>query len=123
MSADQAQPPNACSLLPTELSDRRAVWERLLKRALRHRLTIPSGMRLVFMAEEGVEAKLRALARLEGQCCSFADWKVECRHDEIVLDVTAPTQAVAAVRALFDGPLPPPQSSIYVPTDAGNPDR
>lgn len=44
MSADQPQPPNACSLQPNELSDRRAVWERLLKRALRHRRTIPSGM-------------------------------------------------------------------------------
>lgn len=123
MSADQAQPPNACSLQPTELSDRRAVWERLLKRALRHRRTIPSGMRLVFAPEEGVEAKLRELVRLEGQCCSFADWKVECRDDEIVLDVTAPTEAVAAVRALFDGPLPAPKSSIYVAIDAGNHDR
>lgn len=62
MSADQPQPPNVCSLQPNELSDRRAVWERLLKRALRHRRTIPSGMRLVFVAEEGVEGKLRELA-------------------------------------------------------------
>ena len=123
MSADQAQPPKACSLQPTDMSDRRAVWERLLKRALRHRLTIPSGMRLMFVADEGVEAKLRELARLEGQCCSFADWKVECHDGEILLDVTAPPQTVAAVRALFDGPLSAPQSSTYVPTDAGNPDR
>lgn len=75
------------------------------------------------MGEEGVEGKLRELARLEGQCCSFADWEVECRDDEIVLDVTAPAEAVAAVRAWFDGPLPPTKSSISVPTDAGNHDR
>ena len=123
MSADRALPPNACSLQPSELSDRRTVWERLLKRALHHRRTIPSGIRLVFVAEEGVEAKLRELARLEGQCCSFADWKVECRDDEVVLDVTAPTEAVAAVRALFDGPLPPPRSSLHVETDAASQDR
>lgn len=123
MTADQAKPPIACSLQPRELSDRRAVWERLLERALRERRPIPSGMRLVFVAEEGVEAKLRELARLEGQCCFFAAWNVECRDGEIVLDVTAPPEAVAAVRALFDGPLPPPDSSIYVPTDAGNHDR
>ena len=103
MSADQAQPPSACSLQPTELSDRRADWERLSKRALRERRPLPSGIRLVFADEDGAESELRELARLEGRCCSFADWNVERRDHEVVLDVTAPREAVAAVRALFDG--------------------
>lgn len=102
MTADRAQPPIACSLQPTELSDRRAVWKGLLERALREQRPIPSGMRLIFVREEGVEGQLRELARLEGQCCAFADWKVHRRDDEVVLEVTAPTEAVAAVRALFD---------------------
>jgi len=105
MTADQAEQRIACSLEPAELSDRRSAWERLAEHALRERRSIPSGMQLVFIADEGVEDQLRELARLEGQCCSFADWTVESRNDELVLDVTAPTEAVPAVRALFDGAL------------------
>ncbi len=98
--------PIACSLQPDELSDRRAVWERLSQRALRERREIADGMQLVFAAHDGVEEELRELARLEGQCCSFADWKVHRRDEEVVLDVTAPAEAVAVVRALLDGPSP-----------------
>lgn len=104
MTADQAEPRITCSLQPTELSDRRAAWERLSERALRERRPTPSGIQLVFAAEEGVEGELQELIRLEAQCCSFADWKVQGGDEEVVLDVTAPTEAVAAVRALFGGP-------------------
>lgn len=103
MSANQPQTPVACSLAPTELTDRRAVWEQLSRRALRERRLIPGGMQLVFEPQEGVEHQLQELAHLEGQCCSFADWKVRRRSDVVVLDVTAAPEAVDAVRALFDG--------------------
>lgn len=58
-------------------------------------------MQLVFAAREGVEEQLHELAALEAECCAFADWKVERRDEDVVLDVTAPPDAVAAVRALF----------------------
>ncbi len=48
MSADQPQPPIACSLAPAELTDRRAVWGQLSRRALREQRLIPGGMQLVF---------------------------------------------------------------------------
>jgi hypothetical protein len=102
MTADRPEPRIACSLQPTELAERRAAWERLLERALRERRPTPDGMRLVFAAEEGVERQLHGLSRLEAQCCSFADWNVRRRGEDVVLDVTAPTEAVAAVHALFD---------------------
>ena len=105
MTQDQVEPSVACSLQPTELSDRRGVWKRLLERALREQRPIPGGVRLVLAPKEGVERELRELARLEGQCCAFAEWRVQRRGDEIVLEVTAPAEAVAAVRALFDRPL------------------
>lgn len=106
MSADQPNAPVACTLAPTELTDRRAVWEQLSSRALRERRLIAGGMQLVFDAREGVEDELRELARLEARCCSFADWTVRRRDEVVVLDVTAPTESVAAVRALFDDPPP-----------------
>ena len=104
MSADQPKLPIACSLAPTELADRRAVWKQLCTRALRERRVIPDGVQLVFDAREGVEDQLHELTRLEAQCCSFADWRVRRGSEVVVLDVTAPAEAVAAVRALLDGP-------------------
>lgn len=101
MSVDRAELPIACSLDVAEGSDRRAVWERLSQRALREQRQIPDGMQLVFAAREGVEEQLHELAELEAECCSFADWKVERRDEDVVLDVTAPPDAVPAVRALF----------------------
>lgn len=105
MNADQAEPPIACSLPPTELDDRRAVWQRLAQRALRQQRPIAGGVRLVFRAEEGAEGQLRELARLEAQCCSFAAWKVQRCDEGLVLDVTARGQGVAAVRAMIEGAL------------------
>jgi len=105
MNPDQAEPPIACSLQPTELDDRRAAWQRLAERALRQQCSIAGGVRLVFSAEEGVEGQLRDLARLEAQCCAFADWNVQRRDENLVLDVTARGEGVAAVRALVEGAL------------------
>jgi len=105
MSADRAEPRIACSLQPTELSDRRAVWQRLAERALRKQRPSRDGVQLVFHAEEGIERQLRDLTRLEAQCCSFADWKIQRRGEDVVLDVTARGEAVAAVRALVEGAL------------------
>lgn len=104
MTPDPPEPRIACSLRPAELSDRRAAWERLTERALLERRPIPAGVQVVFAALEGVEGELHELARLEARCCSFADWKVEPRDEEVVLEVTAPAEAVDAVRALFDSP-------------------
>ncbi len=98
---DQAEPRAGCTLQPPELSDRLVAWKRLSECALRERRPTASGMQLVFYAEQGVERELRELARLEADCCSFADWKVERREDALVLDVTAPPERVPAVRALL----------------------
>lgn len=105
MTADHAEPSIACTLLPAQLADRRAAWERLIERALCQRRPIPEGMQLIFGTREGVENELRELAQLEAGCCSFADWKVQRRGDEVALEVTARGEGVAAVRALFEGAL------------------
>jgi len=98
----RAVPPVACSLQSAELADRRVVWERLCERALLQRSPVANGLQLVFAAREGVEAELRELARLEAECCAFADWKVQRRAEGVVLDVIASGHGVAAVRSLFD---------------------
>ncbi len=102
MTTVRSDAPIACSLEPGELSDRRAAWLGLAERALRGRHTTATGMQLVFAAGKGVEGELRELARLEARCCSFADWKVERSDDEVVLEVSAAGDGIAAVRASFD---------------------
>ncbi len=102
MTGHPEVPRIACSLKAPERSDRRAVWGVLCTRALREQRPIFSGMQLVFAAHEGVENELHELSRLEAQCCAFAEWKVSRRDETVVLDVTAPGEAVDAVRAMFD---------------------
>ncbi len=91
----------ACSLQPGELSDRRAVWERLAERALRETRSTAGGVQLVYGGSEETQRELEELARLEAQCCAFAEWRVARRGDEILLDVTSTGDGVTTVRALF----------------------
>ena len=105
MTADQATPKTSCTLQPRELSDRLVAWKRLSERALCARRPTPSGMQLVFSAKEGAERELREPARLESDCCSFADWTVEQRDGALLLNVTAPPERVDALRVLLAAEL------------------
>ncbi len=89
----------SCSLSAGDYAERRAAWERLNARALREQRKTDAGMELRFAPE--AEADLRELARLEAECCSFADWNVKPDDAEVRLEVTAPPESVPAVHALF----------------------
>ncbi len=102
MNDDRSELLIACSLGFAQLGDRRAVWEGLAERALREGRSTTDGVQLVYAGSEETEQALEELARLEAQCCSFADWRVTRRGDEVLLDVTSSGDGVAAVRALFD---------------------
>ncbi len=93
--------PIACTLPPGALADRRAAWKALTARALREQHEIEAGVRLVYAGEDGVEAALRELVRLEEECCAFAQWQVESEGDDVVLSVLASGEGVAALRAMF----------------------
>jgi hypothetical protein len=99
VSGAPEQKPAACSLSAGDHEQRRAAWKRLSERALRDQRTTPGGMELRFAAD--AEDELRELARLEAECCSFADWTVHTQGDEARLEVTAPAESVPAVHALF----------------------
>jgi hypothetical protein len=94
--------PIACSLAKADLADRRERWLQLWRRAAVNAVTPSNGLRLLFHAAPGVKEELRQLAELERDCCAFADWSVQIRGDELVLDVTAPTEeGITAVQAMF----------------------
>jgi len=50
-----------------------------------------------------VEGELRQLAELERNCCACAEWSVDARDGEVVLEVTAGSEeAIAAVHGMFN---------------------
>jgi hypothetical protein len=98
---DRELPVIACTLGPADLTDRRARWRALAEQAFLERSETEQGVRLAFRAGEGVEAELRELAALERECCSFAHFEVSSSRKQVVLDVSAPSEAVPAVRAMF----------------------
>jgi len=101
-AANPPEPAVACSLPIAELSDRRAVWRRLEQDALIDRRATAHGVRLQYAAKGEVEGQLRELARLEAECCSFAEWSVERDRDRVVLSVGAQGEGIAAIQALFE---------------------
>ncbi len=108
MKASPSEAPIACSLNAAGQTARRAAWERLGKRSLREPQMTERGVRLVFARKPGVQDELRELARLEGECCAFAEWRVEDHGDRLVLDVSADTAGahliVAATAVLSTEP-------------------
>jgi hypothetical protein len=98
----QRSAPVACSLAKAELADRQERWHQLWHRAAVNAVTTSNGLRLLFRAEPGVKEELHQLADLERDCCAFADWSVQVCGEELVLEVTAPTEeGITAVQAMF----------------------
>ena len=62
---------------------------------------IASLRRYRFVAADELEARLRTLAAAEKECCAFLDFNVVRRIDEIEMTVTAPPNALAALRFIF----------------------
>jgi hypothetical protein len=82
----------ACSLDGKERAQRAEHWHALGNYDVEQ---LDNGIRLVF--EYDIEHELRELAKLERECCAFADWDVSGNSIEITADGAT---AVAAVRAL-----------------------
>jgi len=92
----------ACNLEAGQMAERRRRWDELAGRSFVERLETADGLRLVFRQDDGVEAELRELARLERECCAFATWVVSAADDEVQLEVNGRgTEAVAAVHGMF----------------------
>lgn len=93
--------PIACTLGSAELPARRREWEELCAGALESIEQTADGVRLSFRPVGDAEGEIRRLAALEAQCCAFADWTVRRGPAGPVLEVTAGSDGVTAVHALF----------------------
>jgi hypothetical protein len=95
--------PVACSLSRAGLAEQAGRWERLAARALAGHTKTAGGVRLSFRPEPGAEQELRALAAVEAECCPWATWTVRASATQLVLDVSAAGDGVAALHGMFTG--------------------
>jgi hypothetical protein len=103
-----ATAPVACSLTPAGLAEQAGRWERLARRAMTRRERTGHGIRVSFRPGPGTEEELRALVDAETRCCSWATWAVHSDGTQLVLDVRAADDGVAALHAMFTGLRPAP---------------
>lgn len=103
-----ASTPVACSLTTDGLAEQAGRWARLAARALIAQAKTADGLRLDFRPEPGIEEELRALVAVETECCPWATWTVRASATELVLDVRAAGDGVAALHDMFSGMRPVP---------------
>jgi hypothetical protein len=90
----------ACSLHAGDQEQRLDDWSSLLQRATR-REAIPDGVRYTFAASDELESHVRVLAAAEKGCCAFLDFDVVRTGEALQVTVTAPPDAVTALRLIF----------------------
>jgi hypothetical protein len=98
------EPTYACTLDDEELAARREDWRALDRRALVRSESSPGGRLLVYRGGEETARALNALIKAEGRCCSFLDFKVDRRGDEVRVTVDFPPQATRTAIQIGLGP-------------------
>jgi hypothetical protein len=101
MDKDGGKVPIACTLTSAALAAQANRWEQLAARAMTERTETVHGLRLAFRPEPGVDEELRTLVAVETECCAWADWTVETRAEQIVLDIHATGDGIATLHGMF----------------------
>ena len=105
--------PIACTMTPSDASDRLHRWQRLHDRAAPSAELSAGRLEIRYRAADGVLEELRALADAERSCCSFVAWDVIDTDGRPTLRVSAPAgrpEAVLGVAAMFGVDEQPPQA-------------
>jgi hypothetical protein len=90
------EPTYACSLDDEELAARRGEWRTLDERALVRSDAGPDGRLLVYRGGEMTAGILSTLIEVERRCCTFLDFTIERRDDEVRVMVSFPEGARGA---------------------------
>jgi DNA-binding transcriptional MerR regulator len=94
--------PIACTLESDRIAGRLDDWNRLVADAVT-RVAIPGGVRLTF--GEAIDiGEIALLAAAEQECCRFFTFRITIGETGVVLDVTAPDDALDVVHAAFGAP-------------------
>lgn len=95
--------PVACTLAGDQVPDRLDEWNRLVGGDGVTRVGIPGGVRFTFGDPVDV-AELARLTAAEQACCRFFTFRITIGPTGVMLDVTAPDEALDAVHAAFGAP-------------------
>ena len=95
----------ACTLTDVDRTTRRERWLRLRECGSGSAVETPTGLRLTFRSSPSVDEELRALAKLERECCAFATWTVRQEGADVLLDIDSEGKGVAALHGMFE-PFP-----------------
>jgi hypothetical protein len=95
----RAGAPIACDMSTAEdtPAERLSAYRRLFDRALARRERRTGAVVLAFRAEPGVHEAVADLARREGACCPFLDYRVEAAGDEVVWTIADPGHGADAI--------------------------
>jgi hypothetical protein len=93
--------PIACTLAPEQMRARMSLIDTLACDALVAVESIAGGVRARFRDEPGIEQRVRELAVAEAQCCAFLTLSVDRDCQDVVLEVTGPPEAQAAIRQVL----------------------
>lgn len=91
-----------CSLGPLELRARRREMEALAHRALIEVERRPDRALIRYRADAGVGEALAHLVRRERACCPFLDLRVVTQPGAVVVEVSAPPEAQAALDGMLE---------------------
>jgi hypothetical protein len=104
---DSGNIPIACTIRPGRDEETLlGLYRTLFADAYLDRRRTASGVRWTFRAGEGVEARVRALAAMEQDCCAFLRMRILVADGEVRWDVTGPE----AARELLDEYLRLPET-------------
>lgn len=97
--------PIVCTLTATERPDREAALTSLFAHVLGWDRTNRS-VQLRFAATPTIEEQVRSLTEQESACCAFLSFATRRDHDELVWEITAPTDEVDVVLDEFTALIP-----------------
>jgi hypothetical protein len=95
--------PVACTLRPGELATQGARWKALFAGAGTERTATNDGLCVAFRRDPAVERELRELVAVEIECCKWADWRIDARPRELVLDISATGDGIPVIQSWFLG--------------------
>lgn len=94
-------PALACGLSSDQAGLQKQRWLQLAHDAGLGRAETDDGMAIRFRDEPAAERELRELVAVESGCCSWARWDVRRTAGELVLQVHAAGDGLAALQAMF----------------------
>jgi hypothetical protein len=92
--------PIACTLNPSEMRERAASVDRLLRDAMLGQTTIEGGIRTRFRDEPDVERRVRELVDAESRCCAFLAFAVGRDSESLWLEITGTAEARPVIEEL-----------------------